>query len=44
VLDGTGDQMAPAGGLERLGSAADREVVRFGAAARKDDFGRIAID
>jgi hypothetical protein len=30
VLDGAGDQMTSAGGLERLGGAADREVVGFG--------------
>ena len=31
-------------GLERLGGAADGEVVGFGAAAGEDDFRRIAVD
>ena len=32
------------GRLERLGGAANREVVRLGAAAREDDLGRIGAD
>ena len=43
VLDGAGDQVAPAGRLERLGRAADGEVVGLGAAAGEDDFGRIGV-
>ncbi len=39
-----GDQMTSAGGLERLGGTADREVVGFGPAAGEDDFRRIAVD
>src|SRR4029077_12953050 len=44
VLDGTGDEMPPLGGLERLGDAANREVIAFSAAAREDDLGRIPMD
>ena len=44
VLDGAGDQVLPAGRLERLGHAADGEVVALGAAAGEDDLGRIGAD
>ena len=44
VLDRAREQMTTAGRLERLGGAADGEVVRLGAAAREHDFGRIGID
>ena len=44
VLDAAGDQMAASGRLERLGGAANREVVRLGAAAREHDLRRIAVD
>ncbi len=37
-------EVPPPGGLERLGDAAQREVVRLGAAAREDDFGRLGAD
>ena len=39
-----GDEVAAAGRLERLGGAADGEVVRLGAAAREHDFRGIAVD
>ena len=44
MLDRAGDQVTPAGRLERFGGAADREVVRLGAAAREHDFRRIAAN
>ena len=44
VLDGAGNQVASPGRLERLGGAADREVVGLGAAAREDDFRRLGAD
>ncbi len=44
VLDGGGDQVLPSGGLERLGDAAQREVVGLGPAAREHDLGRLAPD
>ena len=34
-------EVPAAGGLERLGDAAEREVVGLGAAAREDDLGRL---
>jgi hypothetical protein len=40
VLDARGDQVAASGDLECLGGAANREVIRFGAPAREDDFRR----
>ena len=39
MLDGGGDQVPAPGGLERLGGAADGEVVALGAAGREDHFG-----
>ena len=44
VLDRAGDQVAPAGRLERLGGAADGEVVRLGAAAGEHDLRRVGAD
>src|SRR5262249_38801806 len=38
------DRMAAAGGVRRLGDAAQREVVRLGAAAREHDLLRVAAD
>ena len=40
VLDGAGDQVLAAGRLERLGGAADGEVVALGAAGGEDDLRR----
>src|SRR5262249_54966785 len=44
MLDRARDQVTTASGLERLGGAPDREVVRFGAAACKYNFGGITAD
>ena len=44
VLDGAGDQVLPAGGLQRLGDAPQRKIVGLGAAAREHDFGRLRPD
>ena len=44
VLDAAGDEVALAERFERLGDAAQREVVGLGAAAREDDFGGGAAD
>ena len=44
VFDRARDEMTAAGRLERVGGAADREVVRLGAAAREHDLRRIAVD
>ena len=44
VFDRARDQMPASGRLERLGGAADREVVRLGAAAREHDLRRIGVD
>ena len=41
VLDGAGDQVPAPGGLQRLGGAADGEVVAFGAAAGEHHLGRL---
>ena len=43
VLDGAGNQVPPPGGLERLGDAAQREVVGLGAAAGEHDLGRLGV-
>ena len=44
VLDGGGDQMLAAGRLERLGGAANGEVVAFGAAGGKHDLRGVAAE
>ena len=44
VLDGAGDQVPAARRLERLGGAAQREVVGLGAAAGEHDLGRLGAD
>ena len=43
VLDGAGDEMTASGGLERVGRAANREVISLGAAAGEHDLRRIAV-
>ena len=42
VFDRARDQVLAPGGFERLGGAADRDVVALGAAGREDDLGRVA--
>ncbi len=44
MLDGAGDQVAAAGGLERLGGTAHGEVVGLGAPAGEHDLGGVAAD
>ena len=44
MLDRAGDQVPASGGFERLGGAANREVVALGAAGGEDDLGRLAAE
>ena len=44
MLDGAGDQVLPPSRFQRLGGAADRNVVGFGAPARKQHFRRVGAD
>ena len=44
VLDARRDEVPPAGRLERLGGAAQREVVGLGPAAREHDVARLGVD
>ena len=44
MLDRAGDEVSASSRLERFGRAADREIVRFGPAAREDYFGRFGAD
>ena len=44
MLDGRRDDAPASAAVERLGGAAEGEVVGFGTAAREDDFGRLGAD
>ena len=44
VFDRAADEVLASGRLERLGGAANREVVRLGAAAGQDDLRRIGVN
>ena len=44
MLNRRRDEMAPAGGIERLGGATDGEVVAFCPTAREDNLRRLGTD